>query len=71
MTIDGVKLFSLYFKIHLWRHINKFVPSGAIPDGRGRKGDGSYQKSWLEQQKWICKKCHPPPITKVRIKYYF
>ena len=54
------------FQIHLWRHLNKYIPPvNAINDGRGRKGEGSYQKSWLELQKWICRKCHPPPITKV------
>ena len=46
--------------------MNKYDPPvTTINDGRGRKGEGSYQKSWLEAQKWICKKCHPPPITKV------
>ena len=46
--------------------MNKYDPPvTTMHDGRGRKGEGSYQKSWLEAQKWICKKCHPPPITKV------
>ena len=53
-------------QIHLWRHLNKHDPPiSIINEGRGRKGEGSFQKSWLEVQKWICKKCHPPPITKV------
>lgn len=55
-------------QIHLWRHLNKHDPPiTMINEGRGRKGEGSFQKSWLEVQKWICKKCHPPPITKVCI----
>ena len=53
-------------QIHLWRHRNKHDPPiSIINEGRGRKSEGSLQKSWLEVQKWICKKCHPPPITKV------